>query len=180
MTVKTVGFLLACVLVPHSVSAQGEDRWVFMPSVGVGMYRADAIDCSALFCSAYATVPVQLIMLRRGTDMPLGVRTYHRASLLPYTAYSFGIASTGRYHFLGVSAGPDIEIPGITTVSKNNEMYIARTVGIGFQGQIGAAIMPFRFLGIGIHLYAKPNMTTTPSHFQWGASYDLMFRIGWK
>ena len=176
MTVKTktIGFLVACILAPLAASAQSEDQRVFMPNVGLVFIGSDAAG------DAYGTIPVQLVWLRRSTDMPFGVRTFHRASLLPFTGYSFGIASTGRYHFLGVSAGPDVEIPGITWVSKNKEMYIARTVGIGFHGQIGAIIMPFRFLGIGFHFYAKPNMSTTPSDFQWGPSFDLMFRIGWK
>ena len=174
MTVKTSGFLVACLLVPLAASAQGEDRWVFMPSVGIAILISEAAG------EGYGTIPVQLAWFRRSTDMPFGVRTFHRASMLPFTAYSFGIASTGRFHFLGVSAGPDIEIPGVTWVTKNKEVHHARTVGIGFQGQIGAIIMPFRFLGIGMHVYAKPNMSTTPSDFQWGGSFDLLVRIGWK
>ena len=76
---------------------------------------------------------------------------------------------------MGVSVGPDITIPGMSIDTDGQDSHGWR---VGFHGQAGAFIMPFKFLGLGIFLYGKPALHGKPQ--AWGFSYELMYRIGWK
>ena len=171
---------LICLLVP--LAANGQKR-IYMPSIGGGFIKApSACTRSAGFLLATGTIGCsygmgspQLIVLNPERKLGSYLTYVHRASIYPFTGYSFGIASSGRHHFVVLSAGPDLSIPGYSTDTDARHSDSWR---VGFQGQAGAFVMPLRFLGLGMFLYYKPALHGKPAGR--GVSFDLMFRIGWK
>ncbi len=162
---------LICLLVP--LAAHGQKR-IYMPSVGYAVIVPSHCRQLTIICGKLAITP-QLIILNPVSKRGLHLGYFHRASIWPYTGYSFGIASSGRYHFVGISAGPDISIPGFSTTNDGQATDGWR---VGVQGQAGVFVMPLQFLGFGIFLYGQPALNGEPAG--WGAGYDLMVRIGWK
>ncbi len=165
---------LICLLVP--ITANGQ-KHIYMPSLGVGVIDAPPPKepCGfTLVCGGgYPTVSLQLIIVDPSRQLGPDLGYIHRASYSPFTGYGFGLASFGRYHFVGVSVGPDLTIPGFLYDTDGQHPDGWR---VGFHGQAGAFIMPMKFLGLGIFLYGKPALHGKPAG--WGFTYELMVRVG--
>ena len=99
----------------------------------------------------------------------------HRAALKPLTGYSLGVASQGRFHFVGLSAGPNILIPGFSFHTDGREV---NTLNFGFNAQAVAFLMLGKSFGLGLSLCGMPAMHGYPRG--WGLSVDLTLRRGWS
>ncbi len=160
-----------CLLVPIAAHGQNDQKWLYMPSIGYGTFtRTTPISCYARLaaCSEFPMSSMELTILNPGRKPGRRLKYLHRASLTPWLGYGFGIASSGRYHFVGISAGPDFYIPGFLHAKEHD----IRRFKLDVRGQARAVVMPLKFLGLGGLLYVNPK--------GWGYSYGLMVRIGWE
>ena len=172
--------VLAFLQVPNATFGQQGQKLTYLPSLGIGYLNAvppteNTVGFWNIPDAGYSYFNLQLIVFKPfASRLAPGTGVIHRAALAPFTGYSFGIASQGRSYFVGLSAGPNILIPGFSSHSDGRDV---ETLTFGFNAQAVAFVMSRGSFGLGLSLCGTPAMHGYP--MGWGLSVDLTVRKGW-